>query len=48
PAAQASALYHASEPSPAQFEDVRQWALDKGMLSEIVSYHVCVNDTFLP
>lgn len=38
----------ASVPSLAQFEDVHQWALDKGMISEIVPYEVCVNDTFLP
>jgi NitT/TauT family transport system substrate-binding protein len=38
----------ASVPSESQFEDVRQWAMDKGMLSESVSYEVCVNDTFLP
>lgn len=38
----------ASVPSQAQFEDVRQWALDKGMLNETVTYDVCINDTFLP
>jgi len=38
----------ASVPNPTQFEDVRQWALDKGLLIETVSYEVCVNATFLP
>lgn len=38
----------ASVPSEAQFEDVHQWAADKGLLNQIVQYDTCVNASFLP
>ncbi len=38
----------ASVPSPAQYQDVYQWALAKKMLSEDVTYEMSVNPTFLP